>query len=130
MVPGQNQLVLLAKTQIKANSYVYEAQNNGRSTATSPTFSTTINALQMINQEHPHGHQKLTLLETWSYLQLPMVTIMNVRQLGRHRQLSIWKTAEGSTITDGTVIWTARKIITWKLVAIKATFKGFSLISN
>lgn len=56
MVPGQNQLVLLAKTQIKANSYVYEVQNNGRTTTTSPTFSTTINALKTINQKQPHGH--------------------------------------------------------------------------
>lgn len=119
--------------RIKVGSNVYVARNSGKSAKTTPSFPAPIEAIV----EDKVGIVNWTANATKVLGDLIVPTIAN----GRYYECTTAGTTgatepttfpltENSTVTDGTVVWTARKIIVWENVGGIATFKPYGLISE
>lgn len=118
--------------RIYSGTNVYEAQNNGRSTAIAPAFITGTNT----SVEDKVGTVSWKANTSRSLGSLVVPTNAN----GFYYECTTsgvsgsigpaWSTTEGATISDGTAVWTARRIIIWKRIDAKAVFKQFGVIQS
>ena len=117
-------------TKINANGYVYEAQNNGKPVKTSPTLPTMVgNVVEdmagtstWVSKDYAVGDIVIPTVSNGFFYECTAAGTSGVIE-------PTWVTTAGSKVVDGTVNWTARKIITWKNIGVKAEFKTYGLIS-
>ncbi|MEI4828892.1 right-handed parallel beta-helix repeat-containing protein [Bacillus sp. FJAT-53711] len=129
--PWKAATVYNSGARIYNGTYVYEAQNGGRSTTTPPVFPIGVNTtvedkvgtITWTSKAYMVGDLVIPSTPNGYYYECTKSGAAGVTQ-------PIWTTTENSTIADGTVIWTVRRIITWKWIDTKAVFKKFGLISG
>lgn len=131
--PWVASLALASGYQINSGGHVYQAQNNGKTSPTSPAFPTSSGGNVVDN---------VGINTTWtgntSYtvgaLVIPSTTngyYYECKTAGSSGSTEpTWSTSNGNTQTDGTVTWYVRGFITWKEVGTIATWKPFGLIST
>lgn len=121
-----------AWTKINSSGHVYIAMNAGKSTATTPTFPTASGS----TVSDSVGTTTWTTTPTaYSVGNLVLPPSSN----GYYYECTTagtssatpptWATTSGNTVTDGTVVWTARQIITWKEIGLLAVVKQFGTIT-
>ena len=120
-----------SNSRIYSGIHVYEAQNSGRSSSIAPTFPTGVNAtvedkvgtVPWVSKAYVVGNLVVPLTPNGYYYECTSAGVSGANQPN-------WSTTENSTVTDGTVVWTVRRIIIWKRIDTKAVFKKFGLISE
>lgn len=122
----------LAGDKITDSGFVFQALDSGKTTKNQPTFPTALSSTVLDK----------TGLGTWADSQTVTVGqyVLPTKENGYFYECTkggttdseepIWAPVSGNTLTDGTVVWTARKIITWKNIGTKAIFKPYGLISE
>jgi hypothetical protein len=118
--------------RVLSSGHIYEVQSFGTSGKTQPTFPTasgaTVNdtvgaATWLASKSYVVGDLVLPSTSNGSYYECTTAGTSGTVQ-------PTWGTTNGATINDNGVIFTTRKIVTWKEVGVKAVFKQYGLIAN
>ncbi|MED3912665.1 right-handed parallel beta-helix repeat-containing protein [Peribacillus simplex] len=117
--------------RIYNGTLVYEALNDGKTSNNAPTFPTGVDSV--IQDKNGMTPWVSSTNFTVGALIVPSVSNNFYYECTTSGTSGAtepsWTASSGSTTSDGNVVWTARKIVTWKNIGTKAILNPYGLIS-
>jgi len=117
--------------QINAGGHIYAAQNSGTSAGTIPAFPAVLGSSVEDKAGAVNWVSKTYGLHELILPAVPNGYFYECTTAGTSGTIEpVWPTTADSTVTSGTAVFKARRIITWKQVGEKAVFSTWGEISS